>query len=196
MDLKFQATPKMKSLLLQKVCIYCYLSYLLYLYNINFEFCSNGKYSRMRKISSEIRFSTWNHKTRHAKCTVWYNKCHFTSNYKGKLNLVLSTILVNYRIYDTFQTATEIYVISPVHFTQKLLAKFDDPIYYYRYDFVYDKSLHKILFGIDIDGKFYYMYFQYIQVIPRLEVYTLNVQSVQGITLVMFRNLRDEGEGH
>ncbi|XP_035735758.1 esterase E4-like isoform X1 [Vespa mandarinia] len=60
--------------------------------------------------------------------------------------------ITNATLRQIIKTATEITQISPINYKQKLMAKFDDPIYYYRYDFFYNKSLHKILFGIDMDG--------------------------------------------
>ncbi|XP_047352496.1 venom carboxylesterase-6-like isoform X4 [Vespa velutina] len=60
--------------------------------------------------------------------------------------------ITNATLRQIIKTATEVLFISPIDYKEKLMAKFDDPIYYYRYDFIYNKSLHKILIGIDIEG--------------------------------------------
>ncbi|XP_046813532.1 acetylcholinesterase-like [Vespa crabro] len=60
--------------------------------------------------------------------------------------------ITNASLRQIIKTATEVLFISPIDYKEKLMAKFGDPIYYYRYDFIYNKSLHKILLGIDIDG--------------------------------------------
>ncbi|XP_015171822.1 PREDICTED: cholinesterase 2-like [Polistes dominula] len=52
----------------------------------------------------------------------------------------------------TIQFTSDVAFIAPIDYTQKLLSKYNDPIYYYRYDFDYDNSLHKIDYGVDING--------------------------------------------
>ncbi|KAL2740602.1 juvenile hormone esterase-like isoform X4 [Vespula squamosa] len=60
--------------------------------------------------------------------------------------------ITNTTLRQIIKTSTDVLFISPTDYTQRLMAKFDDPIYYYRYDFVYDKPLHKIVLGVDLNG--------------------------------------------
>ncbi|KAK2582035.1 hypothetical protein KPH14_002740 [Odynerus spinipes] len=47
---------------------------------------------------------------------------------------------------------TDILFIAPIDYTQKLLLKSKSPVYYYRYSYDYDKSLHKIVSDVHING--------------------------------------------
>ncbi|KAI4488472.1 hypothetical protein M0802_011578, partial [Mischocyttarus mexicanus] len=47
---------------------------------------------------------------------------------------------------------TDVSFIAPIDYTQKLLSKYDDPIYYYQYNFEYNNSRHKIEYGSDFNG--------------------------------------------
>ncbi|KAL2733247.1 cholinesterase 2-like [Vespula maculifrons] len=66
--------------------------------------------------------------------------------------LDLGKKISNVSIDKVIKAVSEIMFMAPIDYTQKLISKFNDPIYYYRYDFAYNKSLHKIIDHIDIDG--------------------------------------------
>ncbi|XP_043488537.1 acetylcholinesterase-like [Polistes fuscatus] len=54
--------------------------------------------------------------------------------------------------FTDVQFTTDFAFIAPIDYTQKLLSKYNYPIYYYRYDFDYNNSLHKMEFGNNING--------------------------------------------
>ncbi|XP_043674962.1 juvenile hormone esterase-like isoform X3 [Vespula pensylvanica] len=60
--------------------------------------------------------------------------------------------ITNATLHQIIKTISEVLFISPIDYTQKLMSKFDDPIYYYRYNFVYDKPLHKVVLGSNLIG--------------------------------------------
>lgn len=72
-------------------------------------------------------------------------------------SLYSSAAVSNKSTKETFtrtavQVSSDIGFIAPIDYTQKLLSKYNDSIYYYRYDFDYNNSLHKIDNGVNING--------------------------------------------
>lgn len=69
------------------------------------------------------------------------------------------------------------YFKTPIDYTQQIMANISESVYYYRYDFNYNKSPHEIVDHLDIDGKFCYTYVYLIFTVSSfpLEINTLRM---------------------
>ncbi|XP_046813431.1 cholinesterase 2-like [Vespa crabro] len=95
--------------------------------------------------------------------------------------------IANVSIHKIVKVTSEILFMAPIDYTQKLMAKFNDPIYYYRYDFAYNKSLHKILDHIDINGA---AHTDEIEMIFYSDLFQVNPKAKNRMTLLQQRMTR------
>nr|KAF7438143.1 hypothetical protein H0235_000534 [Vespula pensylvanica] len=92
--------------------------------------------------------------------------------------------ITNASIYKIIK---ELEYVAPIDFTQKLLTNFNDSIYYYRYDFGYNKSLHDIIDHFDIDGE---TRADEIKMIFYSELFQVNPKENNSMTLLQRRMTR------
>lgn len=78
---------------------------------------------------------------------------------------------------------TDLFFVAPIDYKQQLISNSQYPVYYYRYTFDYDKSLHKIIYKVPVNGSAHsdelpmLFYSDYFEVDPKENSTREEVQS-------------------